>query len=196
MTETDNATEEKEASALKTEEKIRVATLLKKQSNNSFKLVYSKKSMHRLLQILMGLLCLTSIMSCTDSPITYIYEAVNAKGWKSNDTIFIHIPPQTTNKELKMQVGIRTTKEYPYKNLHLNTIVMRNNTHLEQAEFKMSIYDKEGKSYGRGFHFTETTSSDHFPLSLEADSIYTIAIVHKMKRSPIEGICNVGIILE
>ena len=44
--------------------------------------------------------------------------------------------------------------------------------------------------------YYENKSTSSAPLELKADSVYTISIAHKMRRSPICGISDIGILIE
>lgn len=141
----------------------------------------------------MGLLCLTSMVSCIDSPIVHKYESLDANGWGADDTVHFEIPAQSEDLTTSLSIGVRTTEDYPFTDLHLKALVKRNGNIQNSKDFKINIYEKSGNAEGSGFLYYENKSTHPFPLELKADSTYTISIVHRMRRSPICGICDIGV---
>ena len=144
----------------------------------------------------MGLLCLTLLASCTDSPLPYKYESVDATGWNSNDTIRINIPAPRSSKNT-LRISVRTTQDYPCNHLHLSATLNRGSILLHTADIRVSIYNDSGESTGKGILYNECTSSATLPLPPDGnDTIYTLIVTHKMNRNPICGISDVGVIIE
>lgn len=144
----------------------------------------------------MGLLCLTSMVSCINSPIVHKYKSLDANGWDANDTVHFEIPVQSKDMASSLRIGVRTTEDYPFTDLNLRVIVKRNEKKQISKDFKINIYGKSGKAEGDGFLYHENKSTPSVPLDLKADSTYTINIVHKMRRSPICGISDIGILID
>lgn len=144
----------------------------------------------------MGLLCLISMMSCINSPIVHKYESLKTDGWEAGDTVNFEIPIQSEDRTCNLSISTRSTESYPFTDFHVKAIVKRNGKIQTCKDFKINIYGDNGKAEGNGFLYYENKSTSSVPLELKADSAYTISIVHKMRRSPICGISDIGILIE
>ena len=149
--------------------------------------------MFKMGKISMGLLCLTSLMSCMDSPIINKYVSVDSKGWQSTDTVNIEIPPQKSTSDANISLRVRTTEDYPYKDLHMRVTIKSNGKELSTADTKINIYDENGEAIGKGFPYAENGSTTPILMKLETDSNYTVCITHLMETVNLCGISDVGI---
>lgn len=141
----------------------------------------------------MGLLCLALLMSCMDSPIINKYVSVDAKGWLSTDTANIQIPPQKSATDANISLRVRTTEDYPYKDLHMRVTIKSNGKELSTTDTKINIYDENGENTGKGFPYAENGATEPILAKIEADSIYTVHITHLMETEELCGISDVGI---
>jgi gliding motility-associated lipoprotein GldH len=144
-------------------------------------------------KISMGLLCLTSLMSCIDSPIINKYVSVDTKGWQSTDTVNIEISSQKNAADANISIRVRTTEDYPYKDLHMRVTIKSNGKKLSTTDTKINIYDKNGETTGKGFPYIENRSTTPILMKLETDSNYTVCITHLMETVNLCGISDVGI---
>ena len=124
------------------------------------------------------------------------YQSLNANEWAANDTIHFDVPIQSENLKTSLSIGVRTTDDYPYTALHLKAIICKNGKFGEEKDVRIDIYENSGKNKGKGFLYYEHTSPLSLPLEIDADSTYTINIVHSMKGNAISGVSNVGILIE
>ena len=144
----------------------------------------------------MGLLCLTSMVSCINSPIVHKYESLRTDGWEADDTVNFEIPIQSEDRTCNLSISTRTTESYPFTDFHVKAIVKCNGKIQTFKDFKINIYGENGKAKGDGFLYYENKSTSSALLDLKADSTYTISIAHKMRRSPICGISVFGIFVD
>jgi gliding motility-associated lipoprotein GldH len=185
---TDSAAAAEAETVLKTESN---KTLRNHNSSSAAKVVMAK-----IKNISMGLLCLISMISCINSPIMHKYESLKTDGWKAGDTVNFEIPIQSEDRTCNLSINTRSTESYPFTDFHVKAIVKRNGKIQTSKDFKINIYGDNGKAEGNGFLYYENKSTSSVPLELKADSVYTISIVHKMRRSPICGISDIGILIE
>lgn len=136
------------------------------------------------------------MVSCIDSPIMHKYESLNANGWEANDTVHFDIPVQSEDLATSLRIGVRSTEDYPFTDLHLKAIVKCNGNIQDGKDFKINIYGENGEAEGIGFLYYENKSAHAIPLELKADSTYTLSIVHIMRRSPISGVSDIGVFIE
>lgn len=144
-------------------------------------------------KISVGLLCLSLLMSCMDSPIAYKYVSVDAKGWEKTDSVRIQIPPQERTTEATILFSVRTTRSYPYNDLHIRATIQRNEKRISTKDCKIKIYDEKGLFAGKGVLYADNITSTPIHIKLDKDSIYTICITHLMESTNLEGISDVGI---
>ena len=137
-----------------------------------------------------------SLFSCTNGPIMHCYQPVNANGWSAKDTIRFEVPIQREELTTSLSIGVRTTDNYPYTALHLKALICKNGKLQKEKVVRIDIYDNSGKNKGKGFLYYEHASSFPLPLEFNADSAYTISIVHSMKEHAINGVSNVGVLIE
>lgn len=145
----------------------------------------------------MGLLCLTSFMSCNDSPILYKYVPADHFGWNATDTISILLDPNEVGKEdISITVGARTTDKYIYSDLLLKTTIKCGETVICDTKNAVNIYTEEGKAEGKIVTYAANFAKTPIKVKLDTDSTYSISITHLMKSDAIIGISDVGIKIE
>jgi len=136
---------------------------------------------------------LLAMAACDSTTVYHHYEHVEAPGWEHHDTVFFAIPPSRLSAVLHEEVELRTTSEYPYRDLCL---VVHQTTFpsLRQRTdtLRCSMADEFGNIKGRGigvyqyhFHLTDLSLS-------EGDSV-VLAIRHNMRTETLRGITDIGV---
>ena len=151
------------------------------------------------LSILLVLMTLVISTSSCDNPKKYDhYEAIPLSGWERNDTTKFEIPRQKSGNYI-LDLGIRVSRGYPYKNLSLlleSTIYPKNtkddnNTFVDTVTCK--IIDDDGKLLGKdGISSTEILRHVTTISLKDSDSIH-IDVRHIMSQEKLPGISDIGI---
>lgn len=149
-----------------------------------------------ILSVLMALVISTS--SC-DNPKKYDhYEAIPLSGWARNDTAKFEIPRQRAGNYI-LDLGIRASRDYPYKNLSLlleSTIYPKdkkdkNKTFSDTVVCK--VIGNDGELLGKdGISSTEILRHVTTIFLKDSDSIH-IDVRHIMSQEKLPGISDIGI---
>lgn len=123
------------------------------------------------------------LTSCQGHTIYHSYQPVNHTGWHKNDTIVYTFDSLITTKELMLEIGIRHTDSYLYRDIWLT---------INQDTVHIYLTDSKGHWNGKGIgelrSFIHKLPSNHFN-----DSIKEIRITHIMTDNPLTGIHDIGI---
>lgn len=150
---------------------------------------------HWLTASLIAFTTLAGLSSCDESLAYSHYEHTQLAGWEKNDTLYFNTPRINQKGRYRIELGLRTTGDYPFTSLSLN---------IEQRIFpgkkaknysvKCQLMEENGVIKGQGVSFYQFA----FPLDdidlQEGDSVQ-IRIRHDMKREILPGIADVGISL-
>lgn len=132
--------------------------------------------------------------SCSESTAYYHFEHVDAAGWEMSDPIVFALPKQL-HGTYHMTLCVRTTHQYPYRNLALR-LTQRQKDDEKSANVQLTIVDKQGHAEGqRGIAITETTV-DMGTIKLDSIRPSSIVIGHAMHREDLPGITDIGIRLQ
>ena len=72
-----------------------------------------------LLKYCMAVFLLTTLYACQPSTVYYSYEVVPAEGWRKCDTLNFILPDTLTPKTYHMEIGLRHSGKYPYRDIWL-----------------------------------------------------------------------------
>ena len=134
--------------------------------------------------------------ACEQKHFYNTYESVNIKGGKSLDTVSFPIKIDTENKNYHYSLSIRYSKEYEFSNLWLKVFIKGN--HFDTSfRYEIPLFMKDGKPYGKnsGSLCTQTVPlKTTLPLYKKGE--YKIAVVQLMRKDPLDGISDVGILID
>ena len=123
------------------------------------------------------------LISCQGHTFYHSYQPVNTTGWHKNDTMVYTLDAPVINKELTLEIGIRHTDSYPYRDIWLTV-------NLDTVH----IYLTDSKGHWSGKGIGELRSLTHrLPFCHPKDSIKEIRIAHIMTDNPLTGIHDIGI---
>ena len=143
--------------------------------------------------IALAFMTLAGLSSCDESLAYSHYEHTQLAGWEKSDTLYFNTPRITRKGRYRIELGLRTTGDYPFTSLTLN---------IEQCVFpqkstkshsiKCQLMEENGVTKGQGVSIYQYA----FPVTdidlNEGDSV-EIRIRHDMKRETLPGIADVGI---
>ena len=148
---------------------------------------------HWLTALLTAFTIVTGLSACDESLAYSHYEHTQLAGWEKSDTLYFNTPRMRQKGRYRMELGLRTTGDYPFTSLTLS---------IEQRVFpaksiknyriKCKLMEENGVTRGQGVSVYQFA----FPVAdvdlNEGDSVQ-IRIRHDMKREILPGIADVGI---
>ena len=140
--------------------------------------------------------CLLFLLTaCQGNIIYHSYQPINQEGWYRNDTLIFYLDSCLTNNTPKeLQVGIRHTDSYSYKDIWIGLLPINKDSVCIGKTDSIHLYLTnpngawKGTGIGESKLFTHTSS--YLP---ETDSIFGFKIIHLMQDTPLRSISNVGI---
>lgn len=124
------------------------------------------------------------------------YKAVDIKGWKATDTLSFPIKIDTEHKNYQYAISVRHSKEYEFSNLWLKVFVKGSDMDTS-FRYEIPLFKVDGKPYGKnsGTLCTQTVPlKTNLPLHKKGN--YAIAIVQLMRKDPLDGISDIGILID
>lgn len=124
------------------------------------------------------------------------YKAVNVNAWKSTDTLTYDVDIKDVKAVYDIVISVRYQNNYEFSNLWLSILNSSDNTN-EPLRFEMPLFKKDGKPYGEksGSLYTQAIHfKKQFTFSKAGKN--TLKIVQLMRKDPLDGISDVGVIID
>ena len=135
-------------------------------------------------------------ISCEQKHFYNEYKSVDIKAWKSTDTLSYKTKIDEDNKNYQYAISVRHSKEYEFSNLWLKVFIK--GTGIDTSfRYEIPLFKNDGKPYGKssGSLCTQTVPlKTNLPLYKKGN--YTISIVQLMRKDPLDGISDVGVIID
>lgn len=135
--------------------------------------------------------------ACLGGKVYDEYQELPLAGWEKVDRVSFNIPSMTTTGIYDVEMGLRTTGDYPFMNLSLivEPQVIRSNgnqTMLSPVVMRCKLVDIHGHTHGQGINYYQhdfhvTT------LQLHTGDSLILTIHHDMKREVLPGLSDMGI---
>ncbi|MBO4822473.1 MAG: gliding motility lipoprotein GldH [Prevotella sp.] len=143
--------------------------------------------------------CLTAalLQACYQSTAYFRYFSTNIKGWERDTVLHYHVPAVKEGGFYAEEIGVRTSRLYPFKQLSLvvnQKVISTSGSHanvVNSDTIVLDIYDEEGNLRGKGVDLYQLVVPFKGIRLQEGDSI-EMAIHHNMRRFALEGIADVG----
>lgn len=144
-------------------------------------------------------LCVLFLLNACHTDTRYhVYQAVSGEeGWDKSDSLAFHLLVGLSSGEYRMEIGLRHTGEYPYRDIWLSVTQLEGDSIPPRTD-TLHIYltDEKGhwvQSGAMGGLYQHVYVSDK-PVIFSTDSIDRIfRITHLMRQNPLPGISDVGI---
>ena len=146
--------------------------------------------------LLAFLACLS--FSCQNDTVYHTYQAIPENfGWGRGDSLNFYFPPGIPPAAYTLEVGIRNTDMYPYRDIWLEaTKVMSDTLPAVTDTLHFYLADENGRwneDRSAGGYYQSTFVCDE-PLVIGTDSFNrSLHIIHVMRDNPLPGIADVGI---
>lgn len=139
---------------------------------------------------------LFALSACEQKHFYNEYKSVNIKEWKSTDTLTYPIKIDTENKNYQYAISVRHSKEYEFSNIWLKVYIKGNGIDTS-FRYEISLFKNDGKPYGKS---SGTLCTQTIPLKtnlpLYKKGTYQISIVQLMRKDPLDGISDIGILID
>ena len=146
------------------------------------------------------LLFISIIFCCCSTEIWHSDFKDFSNGWKASDTAtfnFNEIP----NSKGSIFINLRNDNNYPFSNIFLITILLKDGIEMSSDNLEYSMADKSGRCLGKGFgNVKESLFYWKEDISFSSDSEYSVILRHAMRKSQNEsgmkilpGIISIGI---
>lgn len=124
------------------------------------------------------------------------YESTDVKAWKSTDTLSFSINIEEENKNYQYAISVRHSKEYEFSNIWLKVFV-KGNAIDTSFRYEIPLFKNDGKPYGKssGSLCTQTIPLKT-NLPIHKKGTYTIKIQQLMRKDPLDGISDIGVIID
>ncbi len=147
-------------------------------------------------QVVFSLLIFVFLYACEKKHFYNKYQSVNIKAWKSSDTATFPIAINEANHQYKYALSVRYAKDYEFSNVWLKVFV-KGNAIDTSFRYEIPLFMKDGKPYGKcsGSLCTQTVPlKTNLPISQKGN--YTISIVQLMRKDPLDGISDIGVVVD
>jgi gliding motility-associated lipoprotein GldH len=117
--------------------------------------------------------------------------------WNQGNKIFFEVPVTDTINNFNIIFTIRNNDEYPRSNIYLFVDTKSPNGNAVRDTMEIELCDSKGHWYGKGIgglwqNKVYYQKNVRFPVS----GLYTISLAHAMRYENLEGITDLGIMVE
>lgn len=132
--------------------------------------------------------------ACQQGTLYHSFQSVNTEEWKKEDTLFFKLHAKAHDVCCRLEIELRATSDYPYKNLWLDV----NDNTADSLVFLSSslncmLYDDKGKQEGSTAGALYQSSFFMKEIVLQANTSPIIKISQGMSDVSIKGISDVGV---
>jgi len=134
--------------------------------------------------------------ACTQKHFYNEYKSVNTKAWNVIDTLTFLVNIDDANAYYDVAVSVRYQKDYEFSNIWLNIIASYTENN-KPIRLEVPLFKKDGKPYGKvsGSLCTQTVPLQT-KIKFPKVGKYRIKMVHLMRKDPLDGISDVGVIID
>lgn len=142
-------------------------------------------------------LFLCFLIACHTDTKYHVYQSVPGKnGWLKQDSLTFNLPSSISAGEYRMEIGVRNTGGYPYRDIWLSVTRMEGLLPAQTDTVHIYLADENGH-WGHenaiGGLYQQTFICEK-PIVLLNDSVECcFRITHLMRKNPLPGVSDVGI---
>ena len=113
--------------------------------------------------VAVAFLATATFVSCYQNTAFYRYFPVNIEGWEKADFLEYSVPSVSLGGYYVEEIGVRTSRDYPYRQLSLAIQQKVISTTGEQPmrvkkdTIVIEVYEEEGRVEGRGVNLKQHT---------------------------------------
>ncbi|MBR1595190.1 MAG: gliding motility lipoprotein GldH [Phocaeicola sp.] len=154
---------------------------------------------HRRKRIRLSLfiLCAILFLSCQQETAYFSFQPVPITGWTKKDTLVFTLPPTLESGQYRMDIGVRHTTQYAYRDLWLyirfNLCDSIRPTNDERVHLFLAREDGRWNGTGISGNYQSLIAYPNILNIKINDSINEIRITHAMLDNPLKDIKDIGI---
>lgn len=121
--------------------------------------------MNHIFKFIFSLSAIIILGACQQTTTYYRYQPISSHGWTRTDTLYFNLPDSLRPTTYELEIGIRHTGKYPYRDLWLELTQLvpdkegeSNNWKEKKDTFHLYLANEKGNWIGSG------TTSGHFQL--------------------------------
>lgn len=145
------------------------------------------------------LLLFIAFSACRNETKYHSFQYIKNKDWNKSDTLIYNIPVTASKGIYRLQIEIRHTDNYKYKNLWLEmSNNLKDSTRFVKDSIQLKLADKSGRWYGDGIgglYQFDTLFTKRIIVSQTANN-HSLRITHIMRDNSLPGIRDIGIRLD
>ncbi len=146
--------------------------------------------------ILIVFLATAFFSACTQKHFYNEYKSANVRKWKSTDTLSYDVEIKETDKSYQYAISVRHENTYEFSNLWLKVMIKGNGIDTS-FRYEIPLFKVDGEPYGKE---TGSLCTQTIPLKttlpLHQKGKYHFSIIQLMRKDPLDGISDVGIIID
>ena len=127
----------------------------------------------------------------------HTYQSIpTPDGWHKQDTLSYQLPEQIEGEGYRLEVGIRNTNQYPFRDIWLSIRQNWKDSLVFQTDtLHFYLADEQGKwnSGGNTGSLFQHTYFCEKTFTIRPSSINVLQMTHLMKQNPLPGISDAGI---
>lgn len=135
-------------------------------------------------------------VGCTTKTVYHSYQSIKESGWDRKDTLIFNLPADIAPGKYKMEIGVRNSPEYLYKNIWISIGNNWEDSLLYKTDtLELNLTDEQGRWPYQG-NISNLYQSVHPYIEvpeLPKQQKRIIKIVHIMRKNPIQGIQDIGV---
>lgn len=152
-------------------------------------------------RVCMALITLVAcfLTACHTDTRYHVYQTIpGVDGWNKSDSLVFHLPANFPKGEYQLEVGLRNTGGYPYRDIWLSVTRIEEDSLLVCSTDTLHFYlaDEDGRWAQEGAigGLYQQTFLCETPVIFAKDSVNrSFRMTHLMKRNPLPGISDAGI---
>ena len=131
------------------------------------------------------------LTGCSRQTVYSHYENIGTEGWERSDSV-AYVVPVRRGGTFEEEVGIRSTRIYPYMNIALivSQEAQPSGAHRQDTVY-MNLTDEKGHGEGEGVSYRQLTAPVSRIQLQDGDTLH-VSIRHYMHRENLPGIKDVG----
>ena len=140
------------------------------------------------------LVCASFLFSCQTGSIYNESKAIPGQKWEANHTLSFSAPVSDTTNAFDINLNIRTTSSYPYRNLFLFVETRSPAGYSRKDTVEYFLADEKGNWYGSGLGDINDLSVPFKTNVLFPDTgEYAFNIRQGMREQNLRGVSDIGI---
>ena len=135
-----------------------------------------------------------TFVACSNDNTYNKFEDINNSKWSNKDTLFFSPNIKDISKEYDIYLSVRYQKNYDFSNLWLQVYGLEK---LPFDRIEIPLFKNDGTPYGKGLKSNFTVNAAYLKgYKFKKSGTQKIAIIQNMRKNPLPGVMDIGIIIK